>query len=231
MVTSAKHCVKIGTNISFDQGACFFVNPFTAVMFAEVISTGKHRAAVHTAAASALGKMMVRWSTENNYPLINVVRRPEQVETLKEIGAKYVLNSSDPNFNDDLTRLCKELAATVAFDAVGGELTGILMTSLCENSVTYVYGALSQQNCSLINPGNLIFERKRLEGLWLTTWIQQKNLFGQINLIRKVQNLVNNLYKSDIAGEYSLEEIQQAIDSYVANMSAGKVLIKPSIEN
>ena len=48
-----------------------------------------------TAAASALGKMMNRYFPKEGIEVINIVRRQEQVELLKEEGAKYVLNSSD----------------------------------------------------------------------------------------------------------------------------------------
>ncbi|CAG9327542.1 unnamed protein product [Blepharisma stoltei] len=228
MVTSAKHCVKLNDQITFDQGACFFVNPMTAVMFADVIYQGKHKAAIHTAAASQLGKMMVRWSVENNYPIINIVRRQEQVETLKNLGAKFVLNSSEPTFEEELRALAKELNATIAFDAIGGNITGTLLNLMPETSIVYLYGALSLEACGNINPVGLICEKKKLEGLWLTDWLQSKNIFGAINTVRKVQNSLGELYRTDFAGEYPLEGVQEAIQRYSNNMSAGKILIKPS---
>lgn len=47
-----------------------------------------------TAAASALGRMVNRIFPKEGVEVINIVRRPEQVELLKGEGAKYVLNSS-----------------------------------------------------------------------------------------------------------------------------------------
>ena len=51
-----------------------------------------------TAAASALGKIVNRFFPKEGIEVINIVRREEQVETMKKEGAKYILNSSDENF-------------------------------------------------------------------------------------------------------------------------------------
>jgi len=62
---------------------------------------------------------------ENNIPLINIVRREEQVQFLKkEYQVEYVLNSSDPKFDDDLYELSKKLDANVAMECVAGEMCG-----------------------------------------------------------------------------------------------------------
>ena len=57
-------------------------------------------------------------------PLINIVRREEQVKILKDMGAEHVLNSSDEGFWDQLGELAKRLRATVCFEAIGGKTTG-----------------------------------------------------------------------------------------------------------
>jgi len=40
-------------------------------------------------------------------PLINIVRKEEQVKILKELGAEHVLNSSNEDFWDKLGELAK----------------------------------------------------------------------------------------------------------------------------
>lgn len=57
-------------------------------------------------------------------PLINIVRKEEQVKILKDMGAKHVLNSTDTDFNEQLKTLAKKLRATVCFEAIGGPMTG-----------------------------------------------------------------------------------------------------------
>lgn len=97
-----------------------FVNPLTALAMLDKTKTGNHQAIIHTAAASSLGRMLNRLFNEENIPIINVVRREEQMELLKKEGAKYILNSETPNFEEDLKRLATELHADYCFEAIGG---------------------------------------------------------------------------------------------------------------
>jgi NADPH:quinone reductase len=59
---------------------------------------------VSTAAASALGGMILRLGKRYQIPIIHIVRRQEQVDLLRQRGAEYVLNSSDPQFVEQLAR-------------------------------------------------------------------------------------------------------------------------------
>lgn len=227
MVTDAKFCVKLNDNIDMDQGSCFFVNPLTVVMFGDYIKSGRHRAVVHTAAASQLGRMLLKWCISNGITLINIVRRQEQVEILRELGAEYVLNSSEPNFEEELRRLTHELNATIAFDAVAGESTGKLINNLPRDSTVYIYGGLAMEPVGGMLPGKFIFENKKIEGAWLSTWLQNRNIFGKIKALNAVGSMLNSMFSSTFSARFTLDEVSQAVETYSKNMSAGKVLIKP----
>jgi NADPH:quinone reductase-like Zn-dependent oxidoreductase len=90
-----------------------------------------------------IGRMLVRYFKANGVHVINVVRRQEQVDILKNEGAEYVLNSSDPEFTKNLEALSAELKATIAFDAIGGEQTATILSALPNGSKVLIYGALS----------------------------------------------------------------------------------------
>src|ERR1044071_5134783 len=79
-----------------------------------------HKALVHTAAASNLGQMLNKICIKDEVALVNIVRKPEQVDVLKKIGATYVCDSSSPTFMDDLVAALVATGATIAFDAIGG---------------------------------------------------------------------------------------------------------------
>ena len=59
------------------------VNPLTATGLLDTAKRHGHRAAVHTAAASQLGRMILAMAKRSDYPVIHVVRRGAQVELLK----------------------------------------------------------------------------------------------------------------------------------------------------
>ena len=53
-----------------------------------------------TAAASQLGQMLVRACAAENIPLVNVVRRPQQISLLAGLGAEYIVDSSSDEFEE-----------------------------------------------------------------------------------------------------------------------------------
>lgn len=149
-----------------EDGASSFVNPMTALSFVETMRAEHHKAIVHTAAASNLGQMLVKICAADRVPLVNIVRRPAQVEQLRALGAEHVLDSSAPSFGQDLINAISETGATLAFDAIGGGTLGsqILdaMERVASRSMTtfshygsstlkqlYIYGSLDRSPTQL----------------------------------------------------------------------------------
>jgi hypothetical protein len=130
-VADAAAVVELPDDVSTAEGAAMFVNPLTALSMVETMRAEGHSALVHTAAASNLGRMLIRICAADGIGLVNVVRRPEQSEALRELGAAYVVDSSQPNFADRLTEAVRETGATMAFDAIGGgTLAGEILNAM-----------------------------------------------------------------------------------------------------
>jgi len=64
-----------------------------------------HTAFVHTAAASSLGIMLNKVCIKEGVPLVNIVRKQEQVDLLTKLGAKFVVNSSGELAGDILAAM------------------------------------------------------------------------------------------------------------------------------
>jgi len=62
---------------------------------------------VQTAACSQLGHMVRALCEEKRIPVINIVRKEEQVQELKDLKCEHILNSSDPEFLNQLGALAK----------------------------------------------------------------------------------------------------------------------------
>jgi NADPH:quinone reductase len=116
----ARACLVLPDGASAKDGASSFVNPLTALGMTETMRREGHSALVHTAAASNLGQMLVKLCQKDGIPLVNIVRKPEQEELLRSLGAAHVLNSTSPSFSADLVEALKATSATLAFDATGG---------------------------------------------------------------------------------------------------------------
>src|SRR3990167_4435533 len=86
-------CLPLPDGTSAKDGASCFVNPLTALSFVETIKMQGRTGIVHTAAASNLGQMLVKICQKDNVPLVNIVRKKEQADILKGLGAKYIVDS------------------------------------------------------------------------------------------------------------------------------------------
>lgn len=130
-IVAAAQCLVLPEGTTAAHGASNFVNPMTTLAMLEAMRREGHTALVHTAAASNLGQMLVKLCAADGVPLVNVVRRPEQVALLRELGAEYVCDSSSATFEQDLTEAIAQTGATLGFDAVGGgRLAGQVLASM-----------------------------------------------------------------------------------------------------
>src|SRR3954469_14283372 len=102
VATSAQPCLPLSDKDDLEQGAMMLLNPISAWAMVDEARKADHKAIVQTAAASALGKMVVRLGKRFGLPVISVVRRAEQVEALRQIGAEHVLDSSTADFDGKL---------------------------------------------------------------------------------------------------------------------------------
>jgi NADPH:quinone reductase-like Zn-dependent oxidoreductase len=227
VMTSALLCVPLSKQVDMEQGATMLVNPLTAWALMEQARIGRHRAVVSTAAASALGRMLVRLGGRFSIPIINVVRRAEQAELLRKMGAEHVLNASAPDFDATLEDLCHKLGATLGFDAVAGEMSARVLRSQPRGSRLIVYGALSL-GASQVDPASLIFEGKRLEGFWLTAWLRRKNIVSRFRVSRQVERLLAEDLKTEIRARIPLEDAARGLEQYASDMTAGKILLMAS---
>ena len=230
MLTQASFCIPLLKGTDTEQAASLIVNPFTAWALVEEARRAGAAGILQTAAASALGRMVVRLAARRGLPLVNVVRRPEQVELLRAEGALHVLNSEEPDFDERLRSLCRELRVTVAFDAVAGEMTGRVLRAMRKGGRVIVYGALSQEGC-LLDPRSLIFEGKRAEGFWLSEWLRSLGIFSRLMTARKVQKLLANELRTEVRARLPLESASEGLREYVSNMTGGKVLFVPALRN
>jgi NADPH:quinone reductase len=127
----ANQCLVIPAGITAKEAASCFVNPLTSLGMVETMKLEGHKALVHTAAASNLGQMLNKICMKDGIALVNIVRGEAQEKVLRDLGAKYVCNSSAPTFLEDLTQALVTTGATLAFDAIGGgKLAGQILSCM-----------------------------------------------------------------------------------------------------
>jgi NADPH2:quinone reductase len=224
MVTGAQLCVPLNKPVSLEQGAMLLVNPLSALAIFEIAARGKHQAIVSTAAASALGGMILRVGLRRHIPVIHIVRRQAQVDLVRGQGGEHVLNSSDADFPERLKTLARQLRATLWLDAIGGQMTQQLAEAAPYGSRVLLYSALAGEACR-IDPRTALTKNLHFDGWFLANWIREKNLLQVLRTSQQAQSLLSTDCHSVVHRRLPLADAQQAVDGYVQNMTAGKVLL------
>ncbi|RIJ23571.1 NADH oxidase [Henriciella barbarensis] len=236
--------MELPEDASARDGASCFVNPLTALSFPETMRMEGHKALIHTAAASNLGQMLNKICIADSVPLVNIVRKPEQEQILRELGAKHVVNSSSETFMDDLIKAIAETKATLAFDAVGGgPLAGQLLTAMeaaanigaeysrygsADPKHVYIYGRLDLSP-TMIPPG--VGMAWSAGGYLLTYFLQKIGAEGREKLRKRVMAELKTTFASHYTDEISLTEAldPETLQNYNAKRTGEKFLINPTL--
>jgi len=220
--------ILVDETMSDEQAACFTVNPFTAYGMFERAKKLKTPAIIQNASGSQVAAFLRKMADEEGVQMIDIVRKEETATILKDEGAKYVLVESDENFDNQLEHISSDLNPRMAFDAVGGPLSGKIYNALSAHSEMMVYGGLSNKPMSELNVMGAIFHNKIVSGFNLIDWksgLSQKEFDGiSLHLQKK---FVDGIYKTKINNIVDIDDIVKGLKSYLGNMSAGKLLIKP----
>lgn len=229
-VTKAARCVALPGDMPLGPAAMSFVNPLTAIALVKTARRGRHWSAISTAGGGALGRMIEARARMQGLKIINVVRRAKQAEEMRLNGVRHVLSTEDPDFDKALYELCKKLRCRMAFDAVGGDLTGRLVKAMGRRSEVLVYGALAMEAISL-DPGAMIFKGVNVRGFWLSDWLMARSFPEQLLMARAVTKALRGGFaESKVARVFDLADGGEALASYTSAMSAGKVLVSSGLE-
>ena len=240
----AKQALVLPDGTAPAEGASCFVNPLTSLGMVETMRLEGHNALVHTAAASNLGQMLQKVCLEDDVPLVNIVRKAEQVELLRGMGASHVCNSSEPTFMKDLTDALIATGATLAFDAIGGgTLAGQILTCMeaaasatgagyspygsATHKQVYIYGGLDRSPIVLTRSFGMAWG---VGGWLLFPFLQKIGPEASQKLQRRVAAEIKTTFASSYTREVSLAEALtlEAISVYGKQAAGEKYLINPN---
>jgi len=242
-LVNAAACLVLPDGTAARDGASSFVNPLTALGMVETMRREGHSALVHTAAASNLGQMLVKLCATDGVPLVNIVRKPDQEELLRSVGAVHVLNSTSPSFSTDLVEALKATSATLAFDAIGG---GTLVSQILNgmeqaanataaqysrygssvHKQVYIYGALDTGPTTLTRNFGMAWG---VGGWLLTPFLQSIGGEAIARLRARVAAELTTTFASTYTEEVALAGMLRpdAFNRYVRRATGEKFLVTP----
>src|ERR1700761_6655203 len=236
-------CLVLPDGVTAKDGASSFVNPLTALGMVETMRREGNSALVHTAAASNLGQMLVKLCEKDGVPLVNIVRKPDQEELLRSLGAIYVCNSESPSFSADLIEALKVTSATIAFDATGGGTLASQILSGMEEAASanaaeysrygssvhkqvYIYGGLDTSPTILTRNYGMAWG---IGGWLLTPFLASIDAETFARLRARVAAEIKTTFASSYTREVSLAGMLKpdAFHAYVKRATGEKFLVTP----
>ena len=243
VLAAAQGCLPLPDGATAADGAASFVNPLTALGMVETMRREGHTALVHTAAASNLGQMLNRVCLADGIGLVNIVRRPEQADLLRDLGAAHVVDSSAESFMADLVEAIRATGATMAFDATGGGRLASDILNAMEVAVTdpaapysrygtnvpkqvYIYGGLDRRPTELRRGFGFAWG---LGGWLLMPFLASLSVEDLVRLRGRIAAELTTTFASHFTEEISLDQALEldVLRRYARTATGEKFLIVP----
>jgi NADPH:quinone reductase-like Zn-dependent oxidoreductase len=242
----AADCLVLPAGIKTEEAASAFVNPLTALGMLETARGEGHEGLVHTAAASNLGQILNRLCQADGIPLVNIVRSEEQVQILKSLGAKHIVNSAQASFRNDLVSALNATGATLAFDAIGGgKLAGQILNAMeavaagtsaeaynmygsSVHKQVYIYGTLDPSPIELTRRSGMAWG---IGGWLLFHFLAKMGPEVEARLKARVASEIRTTFASHYTRTISLLEAldPDVIAAYGRRATGERFLINPSL--
>jgi threonine dehydrogenase-like Zn-dependent dehydrogenase len=245
-VLDASACLVLPEGATARDGASSFVNPLTALGMLETMRREGHSGLVHTAAASNLGQMFVKLCQTDGVPLVNIVRKPDQDELLRSLGAIHVCNTASTSFSRDLVEALKATSATHGFDATGGGTLASQILNGMEEAANSTAGEYSRYGSSVhkqvyiyggLDTGPTVLTRNfgmawGVGGWLLTPFLQSAGAETIGRLRARVAAELTTTFASTYTREVSLAGMlgPDAFNSYVKRATGEKFLVTPQAQ-
>ncbi|HVF57751.1 MAG TPA: zinc-dependent alcohol dehydrogenase family protein [Pyrinomonadaceae bacterium] len=226
ILAAGTQLIPVPDAVSDQTAAQFVVNPLTAwIMCVEELGLKPGEWLLQTAAGSTLGRVVLQIARMRGFKTINVVRRREQVEELKTLGADECISTDDEDIAERVREITGGAGITKAIDAVGGQTGAAALNALGRGGVLLVYGLLSGRPLP-IDGGRMIFATTTVRGFWLGEWLRsaaperQQAVTGEM-----LRAMASDEIVPPVEAEYALSDVLTAVEHAERPGRSGKVLL------
>jgi len=237
-VVPARTAWPVPDDIPDEQVASLMINPATAIlMVRHVLAVPRGQWLLQSAAGSELGRMIIRLAKHDGIRTVNVVRRHEAVQELKNLGADEVIVSGDGPIDEQVRRIVGPRGVDFALDPVAGETGSQIFRSLSEDGRMLLYGSLTGEGVRVGDDPRLTLSgRRTLEVYWLGYWLPRLHKSGFFppgrpaiqQLIDEIADLIRaRVLETSPGKRFGLDQIHAAVAEAESVGRSGKVLIAP----
>lgn len=209
---SAELAIVIPDSIEDHIAAQLYINPITAwLIITEVLALKPDDVLLVNACGSSIGRLFAQLSRILGFKLIAVTRNDKYTEELHELGAAYVIDTSQSSLHDTVMEWTNGRGANAAIDSVGGIDGSELAFCVRPNGILLTIGLLSGKS---VNWAEISQRTKvNVKMFHLRHWNQQASV--------QIWHETFNLLMGFIADErlmfmkpdsyYGLQDVQEAI--------------------
>jgi NADPH:quinone reductase-like Zn-dependent oxidoreductase len=177
-----------------------------------------------TAANSAMGQYIMALAKLAGVKTLNVVRREEAAQQVRQWGGDRVVQQGD-NLHKDIEEALDGKKLSLVLDTVGGTPVGELAKSLKTGGSIVVYGIQSEQ--FPVFSLDFVFRGLSLHGFWLANWLRNAPRTEIQEMYQKLGDLVaDGSLSAAVDQVYPLDQFKDAIKQSLRSNRRGKILFK-----
>ena len=171
VVAPVRNIVPMSNEADSLQLSMIGINPVTAyLLLNRYVSLMPGDWIGQTAANSAMGQYIIALARLAGVKTLNVVRREEAAEQVRQCGGDRVVLQGD-NLHKDIEEALDGKKLSLVVDTVGGTPVGELAKSLKTGGSIVVY-AMQGGRFPAVSPIDFIYRGLSLHGFWLINWIR-----------------------------------------------------------
>lgn len=225
-LTQAAVAMPLKKGVLDRDAAGMIVNPVTAAAMLELVNAGD--SFVFSAAASQLGKFTAGLARDQGKRMIALVRRAEPVDALRKLGAAQVLNETDAHFADTLAAVLAQERPVIFLDAVAGPASARVHKAMGDNARWIIYGKLDSASAEILDPAEMIFRNKSIEGFWTTAWANKTPFLRKLRVFGEVQNRFRDgRWLTDVSAELAFDQAIDQLSTALAQPDGKVQIIMP----
>jgi NADPH:quinone reductase-like Zn-dependent oxidoreductase len=225
VVVPARNIVPMSDQADPVQLSMIGINPATAyLLLNRYVSLMPGDWIGQTAANSAMGQYIIAIAKLAGVKTLNVLRRKEAAEQVRQLGGDRVVLQGD-NLNKDIEEALGGKKLSLVLDTVGGTPVGELAKSLKTGGSIVSY-ALETGQFPVFSI-DFLFRGLSLHGFWLINWIRNAPRTEIQDIYQKLGDLVaEGSLSAAVEHVYPLEQFKEAIQQSLKSNRSGKVLFK-----
>jgi NADPH:quinone reductase-like Zn-dependent oxidoreductase len=226
VVVPVRNIVPVSDEADPLQLSMIGINPATAyLLLNRYVSLMPGDWIGQTAANSAMGQYIIALAKLAGVKTLNVVRREEAAQQVRQWGGDRVVLQGD-NPHKDIEEALDGKKLSLVLDTVGGTPVGELAKSLKTGGSVVAYALLSGQFPTLA-PGDLIYRGLSLHGFWLGNWIRNASRTEIQETYQRLGDLVaDGSLSAAVERVYPLEQFKEAFEQSLKSNRDGKILFK-----